>query len=96
MIQLAQKIHSTPLTLTGLAGMALLAARRGDWTEAAQLATLVQHHPASEQETRGQVAPLLEQAHTQQAITLPPPAADTLEQALQTAVATLLTPERSL
>ncbi len=90
-LHLAHKIHSTPLMLAGLASIAQLAVRQGDWSEATRMAILVQHHPSSEQETRAKVATLLEQAQAQANVTLPaPPPPEMLDQVL-TDLVTLLT-----
>lgn len=91
-LQLARKIHSTPLALAGLASIAQLAARRGAWLDATRIATLVQQHPASEQETRAKATTLLAQAQTQPAVTLPAPVpAAELDQILTTLLTTILT-----
>lgn len=59
-LHLAQKIQSTPLKLAGVLGMAELLARRDAWGEAVRLATLVQQHPASEEDVRVKAGDLLQ------------------------------------
>jgi tetratricopeptide (TPR) repeat protein len=60
-LQLAAAANSQPVSLEALLGMARLRARQGDGTGAAQLARIVVHHPASEQDARAKARQLLEE-----------------------------------
>ena len=51
-LELARKLQSVPVALDILVGLAILLAQTDEEQRAAELLTLVLHHPASEQETK--------------------------------------------
>lgn len=64
-LHLAHKIRNPPLGLAGLLWLAQLYRLRNDWPIAARLATIVHHHPATEDEIRTKAADLLVAAQSQ-------------------------------
>jgi tetratricopeptide (TPR) repeat protein len=64
-LHLAHKIRNPPLGLAGLLWLAQLYRLRDDWPIATRLATVVHHHPATEDEIRTKAADLLVAAQSQ-------------------------------
>ncbi|MFN8440336.1 MAG: tetratricopeptide repeat protein [Caldilineaceae bacterium] len=91
-LHLGRKIRSTPLMLAGLAGVAALYASKGQVDEAVTLATLVQTHPACDDESRTKANEILQQVHTQNPTLQPAILPDkSLDETLNHLVSALLT-----